>query len=75
MRQAVAALPPTQRQALSLAFFEDLTHEMFKFIRRKVHEVRTGIERGYRVEALDEPILGEVEVYDGLDGLQVVRVR
>ncbi len=27
VRQAVAALPPTQRQALSLAFLEDLTHE------------------------------------------------
>jgi RNA polymerase sigma-70 factor, ECF subfamily len=27
VRQAVAALPPPQRQALSLAFLEDLTHE------------------------------------------------
>jgi RNA polymerase sigma-70 factor (ECF subfamily) len=27
VRQAVAALPPQQRQALSLAFLEDLTHE------------------------------------------------
>lgn len=26
LREAVAALPPPQRQALSLAFFEDLTH-------------------------------------------------
>jgi len=48
---------------------------MFKFIRRQVHEVRTGIQRGYCIEALDEPILGEVEVYDRLDGLQLVRVR
>src|SRR5829696_8747568 len=27
IRQAVATLPPPQRQALALAFFEDLTHE------------------------------------------------
>src|SRR5208282_3648309 len=47
VRQAVAALPPPQRQALSLAFLEDLTHEQIAdFLQLPVGTAKTRIRAG-----------------------------
>jgi RNA polymerase sigma-70 factor (ECF subfamily) len=47
VRQAVAALPPPQRQALSLAFLEDLTHEQVAdFLNVPLGTAKTRIRAG-----------------------------
>jgi RNA polymerase sigma-70 factor (ECF subfamily) len=47
VREAVAALPPPQRQALSLAFLEDLTHEQIaEFLNLPLGTAKTRIRAG-----------------------------
>jgi RNA polymerase sigma factor (sigma-70 family) len=49
VRAAVAALPPPQRQALSLAFFDDLTHEQVAtFLGLPLGTAKTRIRAGLR---------------------------
>lgn len=49
VQAAVAALPPAQRQALSLAFFEDLTHEQVAtFLGLPLGTAKTRIRAGLR---------------------------
>ena len=49
LQSAVAALPPPQRQALSLAFFEDLTHEQVAaFLNLPLGTAKTRIRSGLR---------------------------
>jgi RNA polymerase sigma-70 factor (ECF subfamily) len=50
VRAAVAALPQTQRQALSLAFFDDLTHEQVaSFLGLPLGTAKTRIRAGLQV--------------------------
>ncbi|HUZ01898.1 MAG TPA: sigma-70 family RNA polymerase sigma factor [Thermomicrobiaceae bacterium] len=49
VREAVQALPPLQRQALSLAFFDDLTHEQVaEFLNLPLGTAKTRIRAGVR---------------------------
>jgi RNA polymerase sigma-70 factor (ECF subfamily) len=49
VRNAVAALPPPQRQALSLAFLEDLTHEQIaEFLSLPLGTTKSRIRAGLR---------------------------
>jgi RNA polymerase sigma-70 factor (ECF subfamily) len=49
VQEAVAALPPSQRQALSLAFFEELTHEQIAtFLGLPLGTAKTRIRAGLR---------------------------
>jgi RNA polymerase sigma-70 factor (ECF subfamily) len=59
VRQAVAALPPPQRQALSLAFLEDLSHEQIAhFLDLPLGTAKTRIRAGLqRLRASLSPLL------------------
>jgi RNA polymerase sigma factor (sigma-70 family) len=59
VRQAVAALPPPQRQALSLAFLEDLTHEQIAdFLDLPLGTAKTRVRAGLqRLRARLSPLL------------------
>jgi RNA polymerase sigma factor (sigma-70 family) len=77
VRQAVAALPPPQRQALSLAFLEDLTHEQIAdFLDLPLGTTKTRIRAGLRtLRAHLSPLLAAGLLVVGLVAVLHLRER
>jgi RNA polymerase sigma factor (sigma-70 family) len=77
VREAVAALPPPQRQALSLAFLEDLTHEQISaFLDLPLGTTKTRIRAGLRtLRARLSPILAAGILVVGLVTVLHLRER
>jgi RNA polymerase sigma-70 factor (ECF subfamily) len=77
VRKAVAALPPRQRQALSLAFLEDLTHEQIaEFLRLPLGTTKSRIRAGLRTLRVHlAPLLGAGVLVVGLAAMLHLRER
>jgi RNA polymerase sigma-70 factor (ECF subfamily) len=77
IRDAVAALPPPQRQALSLAFLEDLTHEQIaEFLDLPLGTAKTRIRTGlHRLRAHLLPLFAAGLAVLGLFSVWQLRER
>lgn len=74
VQEAVAALPPAQRQALSLAYFDDLTHEQIAaFLGLPLGTAKTRIRAG--VQKLRVTLVAVLAVALALGGGLVALVR
>jgi RNA polymerase sigma-70 factor (ECF subfamily) len=70
LRAAVDRLPPPQRQALSLAFFEDLTHEQVAdTLSVPLGTVKTRIRTGLKTLRANLGVLGLIAILIGIIGL------
>jgi RNA polymerase sigma-70 factor (ECF subfamily) len=77
VRNAVATLPPPQRQALSLAFLEDLTHEQIaEFLSLPLGTTKSRIRAGLRtLRAQLAPLLAAGLLAVGLAAILHLRER
>jgi RNA polymerase sigma-70 factor (ECF subfamily) len=77
VRQAVAALPPPQRQALSLAFLEDLSHEQIaEFLGLPLGTTKSRIRAGlHALRTVLAPLIAAGLIVVGLAAIVNLRER